>query len=164
MMKQNIRFSLPVIAVQDVEVSKRFYRQMMGATIQYDFGINVAFHEGFSIQQEFGWLCGVPKQSIVYKAHNMELCFEAQDFDVFMRKLEAHPEIERIHPVKECSWKQRVIHFYDPDGHIIEVGEAMRTVVKTLLAQGNTPQQVAEITQHPPAFVQGVQNEEEVLP
>ena len=32
-------------------------------------------------------------------------------------------DINYVHPVKEHSWGQRVVRFYDPDCHIIEVGE-----------------------------------------
>ena len=36
--------------------------------------------------------------------------------------------IEYVHPVKEHGWGQRVVRFYDPDKHIIEVGENMKVV------------------------------------
>ena len=45
--------------------------------------------------------------------------------------------------VKEHSWGQRVVRFYDPDGHLIEVGESMRQVVHRFLAQGLTVAEVA---------------------
>ena len=36
-----------------------------------------------------------------------------------------------------------MIRFYDLDGHIIEVGEDMKTVIKRLLASGMTMEEVS---------------------
>jgi hypothetical protein len=38
--------------------------------------------------------------------------------------------------VIEHPWGQRVIRFYDPDRHIIEVGENMKMVVRRFLQRG----------------------------
>ena len=37
-----------------------------------------------------------------------------------------------------------MVRFYDPDGHIIEVAEGLEQVAKRFLAQGMTPEQVAQ--------------------
>ncbi len=55
-----------------------------------------------------------------------------------MNKLKKHPDIEYLGDVIEHSWGQRVIRFYDLDGHIIEVGEDMQMVIKRFLASGMT--------------------------
>lgn len=39
---------------------------------------------------------------------------------------------------KEAGWVQRSIKFYDLDGHIIEVGETLKMVVKRFLDSGMT--------------------------
>ena len=62
---------------------------------------------------------------------------------------------ELVHPLTEYPWGQRVVHFYDPDRHIVEVEESMDTVVRRFLAQGMSVEQTAEITQHPVEFVHG---------
>ena len=41
------------------------------------------------------------------------------------------------------SWGQRVIRFYDLDGHIVEVGEDMKMVIKRFLASGMTMEEVS---------------------
>lgn len=48
-----------------------------------------------------------------------------------------------MHPLKEHIWGQRVIRFYDPDGHIIEVGEDMAMVAQRFLAQGMSAEAIA---------------------
>ena len=72
-----------------------------------------------------------------------ELYFEEEDFDAFTQKLQEQ-EVEYVHPVKEHRWGQRVVRFYDPDHHIIEVGEPMQTVVRRFLSGGMTEEQVAQ--------------------
>ena len=61
--------------------------------------------------------------------------------------------IEYVHPVKTHSWGQRVVRFYDPDRHIIEVGENMKVVCQRFLDSGMTPDQVAERMGVPLKFV-----------
>ena len=85
----------------------------------------------------------MPKESIVKKSNNAEICFEEQDFDGFLDKLKKYPHIEYLGEVVQHSWGQRVIRFYDLDGHIIEVGEDMKTVIKRLLASGMTMEEVS---------------------
>ena len=43
----------------------------------------------------------------------------------------------------EHSWGQRVVRFYDLDGHMIEVGENMKMVVNRFLASGMTMEEVS---------------------
>ena len=73
----------------------------------------------------------------------MELCFEEQDFDGFLNKLKKYPNIECLGEVIEHSWGQRVIRFYDLDGHLIEVGEDMKIVIKRFFASGMTMKEVS---------------------
>jgi len=54
-----------------------------------------------------------------------------------------YPDIEYLGEVIEHSWGQRVIRFYDLDGHIIEVGEDMKMVIKRFLASGMTMEEVS---------------------
>ena len=95
------------------------------------------------MQQDFDWLTGLPKERIAHRPNNMELCFEEPDFDAFLSKLKAYPEIEYLGDVKEHSWGQRVVRFYDLDGHIIEVGEEMKMVVARFLSSGMSMEEVS---------------------
>lgn len=58
-----------------------------------------------------------------------------------------------MHDIKEYPWGQRVVRFYDPDQHIIEVGESMENVARKLFKQDLSIEEVAERTQHPLEFV-----------
>ena len=48
---------------------------------------------------------------------------------------------------------QRVVRFYDPDKHIVEVGENMKAVCRRFLDSGMTPEQAAERMGVPMKFV-----------
>ena len=79
-----MKFCTPLIAVKDVEVSKKFYGELFGQKVAMDHGLNVVMDGGFSLQQDYAWLTGLPADSILEKPHNMELYFETDDFDGFL--------------------------------------------------------------------------------
>ncbi|MDF2838969.1 MAG: glyoxalase, partial [Evtepia sp.] len=84
------------------------------------------------------------QESEIKLGHNTaELYFEETDMDGFLQKLAAFEGIEYVHPPKEHSWGQRVVRFYDPDRHIIEVGEDMTMVTRRFLDSGMSLKQVA---------------------
>lgn len=132
-----------VISVADINTARKFYEDLFGLELYQDYGINVSFTCGLSLQQDFNWLVNLPKESILRKSNNMEICFEEQDFDGFLNKLKKHPNIEYLGEVTTHDWGQRVIRFYDLDGHIIEVGEDMKMVIKRFLASGMNMEEIA---------------------
>mgnify|MGYP000034268103 FL=1 len=73
----------------------------------------------------------------------MELAFETEDLDGFLQKLRAYPHLQTLGGVVEHPWGQRVIRFYDLDGHLIEVGESMKLVIRRFQAAGMTPEEIA---------------------
>lgn len=148
-----MKFQLPLLAVQDVEVSKKFYNQLFNQEVVLDLGKNVTFNGGFAIQEDFAWLTDIDPTSVVKKSHNMELYFEVEDFDEFLLLLEKHKEVKLVHPPKKHEWQQRVVRVYDPDFHMIEIGESMEVIAKRYLSQGLSVEKVSEIIQHPIEFV-----------
>lgn len=132
-----------VIAVADMNTARNFYEELFGLTVFQDYGINISFTCGLSLQQDFHWLVGLPKENVLKKSNNIEICFEEEDFDSFLNKLKKYPNIEYLGDVIEHNWGQRVIRFYDLDGHIIEVGEDMKMVINRFLASGMTMEEVS---------------------
>lgn len=149
-----MKFQLPLLAVQDVEVSKKFYKQLFAQEVVLDLGKNVTFSGGFAVQEDFAWLTDIAPNSVVRNSHNMELYFEVDDFDAFLHLLEKHREVKFVHPPKKHEWQQRVVRIYDPDFHMIEIGESMEVIAKRYLSQGFSVEEVSEIIQHPAEFVQ----------
>ncbi len=138
-----MKYTSTVIAVSDVNVSRTFYQKLFGLELYQDYGINVSFTCGLSLQQEFDWLVSVPGNTVMKRPHNMELAFETRDFDGFLERLKEYPDIEYLGEVIEHSWGQRVVRFYDPDGHIVEVGESMKMVVERFLSSDMTMEEVS---------------------
>lgn len=132
-----------LISVSDIDAAKKFYEELFGLEVYQDYGKNIAFTCGLALQQDFDWLVNLPKEKVLKKSNNAEIVFEEQDFDGFLNKLKEYPDIEYLGNVIEHSWGQRVIRFYDPDGHIIEVGEDMKIVIKRFLASGMTMEEVS---------------------
>lgn len=138
-----MKYNCTVISVADINAARKFYEDLFGLEVFQDYGRNIAFTCGLALQQDFDWLVHLPKERILRKSNNVELCFEEQDFDSFLHKLKKYPNIECLGEVIEHSWGQRVIRFYDLDGHIIEVGENMKMVIKRFLASGMTIDEVS---------------------
>ena len=131
-----------------------------GGLVVLDFGENVTFSGGFAIQEKFAWLTGLAEDSVRSRPNNMELYFETDDLDAFMQRLGEWPDpVELLHPPHKYGWQQCTVRFYDPDGHIIEVGEAMEVVIRRCLAEGHTAEETAALTQHPLEFVLRVRDE-----
>lgn len=138
-----MKYSCTVISVADIKAARKFYEDLFGLEIHQDYGRNIAFTCGLALQQDFDWLVALPKEKVLKKSNNVELCFEEQDFDVFLNRLKTYPEIEYLGDVIEHSWGQRVVRFYDLDGHLIEVGEDMKMVINRFLDMGMTMEEVS---------------------
>ena len=132
-----------LISVADINAARKFYEDLFGLEVFQDYGRNIAFTCGLALQQDFDWLVDLPKEKVLKKSNNVEIVFEEQDFDGFLNKLKEYPNIEYLGEVIEHSWGQRVIRFYDLDGHIIEVGEDMKMVIKRFLDSGMTMEEVS---------------------
>ena len=132
-----------LISVADINAARKFYENLFGLEVFQDYGRNIAFTCGLALQQDFDWLVNLPKEKILKKSNNAEIVFEEQNFDGFLNKLKEYPDIEYLGEVIEHSWGQRVIRFYDLDGHIIEVGEDMKMVIKRFLSSGMTMEEIS---------------------
>jgi lactoylglutathione lyase len=137
-----MKFKSPLLAVRDMERAKEFYREVLGLHVTADFGANVTLTGGVSLQTMETWQDFIGG-SITPGGRDTELYFEEPDFDAFAGRLAAMPGIQYVHPVIEHRWGQHVVRFYDPDGHIIEVGEPISAVCRRFLDTGMTEQQVA---------------------
>ena len=153
---ERMRLKNVLLVVEDIEQSKRFYHDLFGLRTLADFGGNVVLTEGLALQDRSVWERLVQKET-VYGDGDMELYFEENHLDAFLEKLNAYPEPVRYFqkPV-EHAWGQRVVRLYDPDGHVIEVGEAMDFVARRFYEAGMSLEEVSEKTQLPLAQVTGI--------
>ncbi|MGI6261287.1 MAG: VOC family protein [Acutalibacteraceae bacterium] len=142
----------PLLVVTDMDKTVEFYKKIFGFHVVMDFGANKTLTGGLCLQTVETYKEFIDQNEVVFGGNNFELYFEEDDFDTFAEKLKKY-DIEYVHPMKEHSWGQRVIRFYDPDKHIIEVGENMKAVCKRFLNSGMTPEQVAKRMDVPMKFI-----------
>ena len=149
-----MKFKNPLLVVSDMDISVKFYKVVLGLRKIMDFGENVTLTGGVCLQTKETWAEFIENDSLSFGGKTYEIYFEEDEFDSFANKLK-NLDINYVHPVKEHSWGQRVVRFYDPDCHIIEVGENIQTVCKRFLESGMTPEQTAERMGIPLKFVKG---------
>lgn len=150
-----MKFKNFLLIVTDIDKSVAFYKKVLGLHVIMDFGANKTLTGGLCLQTLETWKDFIHTDEISFGTNNAEIYFEEENFDTFINHLKAM-EISYIHPVQEHTWGQRVVRFYDPDRHIIEVGENMKTVCRRFLDNGMTPEQVAARMDVPIKFVNGI--------
>ena len=151
-----MRFESPMLVVADMEASKAFYERVLGLRVEVDFGANVTLTGGIALQTLETWrhFIGAQGDAVRFGGLDKELYFEEDDFDAFLAHLQSVPEIRLVHPCVEHSWGQRAVRFFDPDGHVIEVGEDMRAVCRRFVESGLTPEKTAKRMNVPLSYVQ----------
>ena len=145
-----------LIVVKDMERSKRFYYDLFGLEVITDFGENVILSGGLVLQEKKIWDKLIGKKSVCGDS-DAELYFEENNLDYFLNKLERYPEpVRYLNKLTEHPWGQQVLRIYDPDGHVIEIGEAMDFVVKRLYGKGMSLEEVSQKTGFPIEQVKGI--------
>jgi catechol 2,3-dioxygenase-like lactoylglutathione lyase family enzyme len=151
----SIEYRSAVIFVTDMGTSRRFYEDLMEQDLEFDFGANVSYVGGLALWQVdhaheivFGPppVDGAPSAGV--GQGELELYFETDDLDAVVKLFE-EAGVAFVHPLREQPWGQRVIRVYDPDGHIVEVGEPIPVFVARFLTQGMSVEQAAERTSVP---------------
>lgn len=149
-----MEFKSTLLAVRDMERSVAFYETLLGLRVVQDFGANKTLTGGICLQTVDTWAGFIGGREVRFGGNCGELYFEEADFDAFAARLSALP-VRYVHPVKEHAWGQRAVRFCDPDGHIIEVGEELRSVCRRFLDAGMTAEQTAARMDVPLEFVNG---------
>ncbi len=138
-----MKYAGTLIAVKDMEISKRFYHDVLGLDVAADFGANVMLDGGIFLQTLDSWEQFIRTDNVILQNNAGEMYFEEEDIDAFSEHLRSF-EINYVHELLEHPWGQRVVRFYDPDGHIIEVGEMIKAVIERFLKSDMTLEEVAE--------------------
>ena len=137
-----MKFTSTLIAVADMEKSKQFYQDVLGMHVVADFGANVTLDGGLVMQTLDTWKSFIRTDKVILPNNAGELYFEDEDLDAFCDHLKRF-DIRYVHPLFEHRWGQRVVRFYDPDRHIIEVGEKLNTVILRFMEQGLSAEETA---------------------
>lgn len=147
-----MKFKNPLLVITDMNQTVEFYKKVLGLHVIMDFGANKTLTGGLCLQTLETWKGFIGTENITFGSNSAEVYFEEDDFDEFADRLKKC-DIEYVHPIMEHSWGQRAVRFYDPDKHIIEVGENIKAVCRRFLDSGMTPEQTAERMDVPMKFV-----------
>ena len=122
-----------LLTVEDIEISKTFYKELFGLSVVTDFGENVILTEGLVLQEKSAWENGVG-DGVHFGGLDCALYFEEYDMERFLNRLENSSwAIEYLNPCFERDWGQKTVRIFDPDHHILEIGETQSAVI----ARGN---------------------------
>jgi lactoylglutathione lyase len=147
MTASNVKYQSAVLFVRDIAAAKRFYMDLLGMEIDLDFGTNVGLKGGLTLWQlDPGQV--LPRRlgmeaTLDRKTNRFELYFEATDTGAVLAKLKASGA-EFLHEMEEEPYGQITMRVFDPDRHLIEIGETMKAMVRRMHAGGLTPEQVAQ--------------------
>jgi uncharacterized glyoxalase superfamily protein PhnB len=157
----NIQYKSVLLFVEDISTSRHFYENVLRQKVQYDFGEDVVFEGGFTIHDSNHFsrlLFNRPNPHVkALGQENLELYFESDELDEVFTRL-VNYGVTFIHPIKEQPWGQRVFRFYDPDSHIVEIGEPMSNVITRYLKNGVPAEEVARRTFMPLEEVRKTKN------
>ncbi len=138
-----MEFHSPVIIVNDITISTEFYINLLDQKIEHDFGKNIIFKSGFSIWEPAPDHV-IPKNlKTTAQTNAFELYFEDETIEVVHEKLQA-AGVEFLHEIREEHWGQQTIRFFDPDHHLIEVGEPLHIFVKNMFNSGLTTAEISK--------------------
>ena len=155
-----MRYISTLIAVLDMEISRQFYQDVLGMNVVADFGANVTLEGGIALQTMDTWKAFIQTDDVTLPNNAAELDFEEEDLGAFCNHLKQF-DIRYVHPLFEHCWGQRVVRFYDPDGHIIEVGEKLDAVILRFMEQGLSAEETAVRMDIPVDFVTACLNKQE---
>lgn len=111
-----------LIVVKDIEVSKQFYQEVFGLRVVRDGTDNVILTDGLVLQRQEVWESFLEK-TVIHGNHACELYFEEREIEAFAEKLEKlTPAVAYVNQMITHEGGKKVLRFYDPDGHLIEVG------------------------------------------
>lgn len=151
MKKPELNNCTAVLFVRSINESRDFYCNVLGLKIELDFGKNVIFKNGFAIWEirKDHIISGkIGHRNLTGASTRFELYFETGDLDIIHESLVAH-KVTFLHELHEEPWGQRTIRLFDPDGHLIEVGESMRDFIGRFHLQGLTPFEISKRTSVP---------------
>ena len=147
-----MRYAGTLIAVSDMRRSQEFYRDVLGLNVIADFGANATLEGGIYLQTLDSWKSFIRTDDVALPNNAGELYFEEDDIDAFCERLKTF-DVRYVHELFEHPWGQRVVRFYDPDGHMIEVGERIAAVACRFIESGLSVAETAERMGTPEDFV-----------
>jgi catechol 2,3-dioxygenase-like lactoylglutathione lyase family enzyme len=138
-----MKFHSTVIFVKEISRAKDFYTRLLEFSIEHDFGKNVILSNGLTIWE-------IQESHIISKelhtnndSTRFELYFESEDLEKVLDILEINGT-RFLHRIHEEPWGQRTFRFFDPDNHLIEIGEPLEVFVNNMSRNGLSVKEISE--------------------
>lgn len=151
-METKVKFVGPLLVVADMQRARSFYETVLGLQVIADFGENITFEGNFALHLQPHFQSLIDGKEIKYGGNDFEIFFEFDNMEEINVRL-SNAGVELVHPMREQPWRQCVIRFYDPDRHIIEIGESMEYLCYRLNLEGLSGEVIAQTTMMPEPFV-----------
>lgn len=98
-----MKYVCTLLAVTDMERSKRFYKDVLGLNVLADFGANVTLEGCITLQTAESWREFLGGRQADLPHHAGELYFEERDLDSFLVRLEQQG-VSCVHAPLEHRW------------------------------------------------------------
>ncbi len=120
-----IKFRNSIALVKNIETSRKFYRDVIGLQAIEDFETFVLFQDNFAIHTADLFYEYINKTYHGEKLgrDNVEFYITTSDLSAMEQKLR-ESNVEFIHGIRQFDWGEKAIRILDPDGHILEIGDA----------------------------------------
>jgi len=138
-----MKFHSTVIFVKDIKKSKEFYTRFLDFSIEHDFGKNVILNNGLTLWEIMDVHIISDKLETKNTSTRFELYFESENLLEIACLLEEEGT-DFLHKIHEEPWGQQTFRFFDPDNHLIEIGEPLEIFVNNLKKKGLTSKQISE--------------------
>lgn len=129
-----MQFSLPdyvVLIVEDLDRALKFYTDVLGLRLGHRSGDYAQLATGATrlalfTRDAMAKTLGMSLQSPSLKAPGFEIAFKVPDVDGAFAELVEHGASPAMPPTTR-PWGQRTAYVRDPDGHLIELAQDLRS-------------------------------------
>jgi catechol 2,3-dioxygenase-like lactoylglutathione lyase family enzyme len=120
-----IRFRNAIIFTKDIAASKAFYHELLGLGVMHDSDTFVLLEGNLGLHRADVFYGYIEKlyQGESMGRDNLDLYFTVDALGEAEQKLRS-AGVTFIHGIRKCDWGESVFRVYDPDGHIVEIGDA----------------------------------------
>jgi len=117
-----VQFRNSIALVDNVAVSKHFYKDILGLTVIKEFDTFVLFEDGFSIHDGKTYAEYIDEEFCGQSVCHTAFYFTASDIFEIQQKL-LQNNVKFIHEIIQQPWGEKCLRCYDPDCHVLEIGD-----------------------------------------
>ena len=119
-----VQFCNPIVFVQDMEASKAFYHNLLGIEIKEDFDSFVLLEGNLGLHRAdvFYDYLKKPYSGEAMGRDNLDLYFTSDHLPELQQRL-IDAGFEVFFPLQQTAWGETLFRVYDPDRHIVEIGD-----------------------------------------